>query len=768
VSQHEGEIDVPKPFPTPRRRGRKWPGAAGAVLCVTALVASATLAGSTTTSPAAPGGPHFVRIGSAPRFAGAMALGPVAGSRKIVLDVALRPRDPAALARFVTGVSNPGSPEFRKYLRPGAFGSVFGATAATVRKTVATLRSLGIKVASVSSNHLVITATSSAAVAERAFDTTLERYRLGSGAQVWANLSAPRVPASIAGGVQAITGLDDLPLVHSEDIEGPRPASGGRSRTSSDELPGPQPCLQAVSEARGTGGPYGADQIAASYGFSDLYDADDFGAGVTIAVFELEPFNQSSVRAYDECYFGSAQGAAMSSPPRLNVVTVDGAQSGLATNEDIESTLDVEEVSGFVPSATIDVYEGPNTNVGPLDVWNTIFTADTAKVITTSWGTCEAQDGGSATVAAEANLFEQAAAQGETVVAASGDSGSSDCTDASDNPIPSLAVDDPGSQPYVTSVGGTSMTTLGSLSANPVVSPEQTVWNSDNGASGGGISSNWAMPAYQANASPALGVVKSYSSRKPCGEPYGFCREVPDVSADADPDTGLVIYWAGWNGWSSVGGTSIAAPMWAALVALADSWPSCGTEPVGFLNPTLYWIAGMGPNQYAAAFNDVTTGSNRLPQFASWWQYPATAGYDLATGLGTPIAADPTGGGLVADLCSLPASGGAAYASPTRSSIVAVLARVKAKRTASSWIKVTLRTALGLPIAGKRVILVGTVPSPSGVTTKAPTVYLTTNAKGVAIFQVSDTLIQKVTYRATDVTDGVLINTPATVSYVKP
>jgi hypothetical protein len=116
----------------------------------------------------------------------------------------------------------------------------------------------------------------------------------------------------------------------------------------------------------------------------------------------------------------------------------------------------------------------------------------------------------------------------------------------------------------------------------------------------------------------------------------------------------------------------------------------------------------------------------------------------------------------------LPESGGASYASPTRSSIVAVLSRVKAKRTASSWIKVTLRTALGLPIASKRVILVGTVPAPSGAKMLTMPVYLKTNTKGVAIFQVSDTLIQKVTYRATDITDGVLIPASATVSYVRP
>ena len=690
------------------------------------------------------------------------------------VEVALRPRDPAGLASFATDVSTPGGPEFRKYLRPGAFGSTFGAAAATVRATVAALRSLGLTTEVVSANHLVIKVSSTAASIERAFHTTLVRYRLSSGAEIYANASAPRLPGAIAGGIQAIAGLDDMSLYHGQYLVSPSPAHRARSRaapTSTLAVPGgPQPCKAAVNESSLAGGPYTADEIATAYGFSGLYQASDFGSGETVGVFELEPFNETDVRTYDECYFGTTEGDTMSSPPQLQVVPVDGAQSGLSSNEDVESTLDVEEISAFVPDATVEVYEGPNNNLGPLDVWNEIFTEDTAKVITTSWGACEAQDGGSSVVAAEANLFEEAAAQGQTVVAASGDSGSSDCTDASDNPIDKPAVDDPGSQPYVTSVGGTSMQTLGSPATptTAAIAPTQSVWNSDNGASGGGISANWAMPAYQADAAPALGVVKAYSTRKPCGAPAGFCREVPDVSADADPNTGLVIYWSGWNGWSSVGGTSIAAPMWAALVTLADAWPSCSSQPVGFLNPTLYWIAGMGPAQYAASFDDIRSGDNHLALFSSWWQYPATPGYDLASGLGTPTASNPYGGGLVAQLCRLPASGGAAYASPTRSSMTAVLSRVKAKRTASSWIKVTLRTALGLPIADKRVILVGSAATQSAARAMINPILLKTNAKGVAIFQVSDTLIQKVIYRATDLTDGVLLIASASVSYVKP
>jgi subtilase family serine protease len=628
-----------------------------------------------------------------------------------------------------------------------------------------------LHVGALSANRLLVKVSASAAVAERAFHTELRRYRLPSGARFYLNVSAPLIPAAVANSVQAIAGLSDLPLWHQADIEGPGPAEvAHRSRylDLGDTVPGgPQPCAQATQEATSSG-PYTADEIASAYGFSDLYSAGDLGAGQTVAVFELEPFDAADVRTYDECYYGATQGTTMSSPPQLNVISVDGGVGAPGATIDVESTLDVEEISAFVPAAVVDVYEGPNTDTGPLDVYNSIVTQDRAKVITTSWGACESQAGGRSVVAAEANLFEEAAAQGQTMIAASGDEGSSDCTDASDNPIPSLAVDDPGSQPYVTSVGGTSMPSLGSPASAtmPVMAPTQVVWNSDNGAGGGGISSDWAMPAYQLYAAPALAVVKSYSSGKPCAAPTGFCREVPDVSADADPNTGLVIHWSGWGGWSTVGGTSIAAPMWAALVTLADASPACKGIPVGFLNPTLYWIAGMA-SDYATAFYDVTEGDNYLPGMANWWQYPATVGYDLASGLGTPTAND-VGGGLDAMLCSLPASGGAAYASPTRSSITAVLNSVKAKATASSWIKVTLRTALGLPIAAKRVILVATVTPSSAAKVKIQPVTVTTNAKGVAIFQVSDTLIQKVTYQATDLTDGVLLNASATVSYVKP
>ena len=169
---------------------------------------------------------------------------------------------------------------------------------------------------------------------------------------------------------------------------------------------------------------------------------------------------------------------------------------------------------------------------------------------------------------------------------------------------------------------------------------------------------------------------------------------MPDVSADADPQTGYLVYWNG--SWTVLGGTSGSAPLWAALVALTDAWPGCSAHPVGFLNPSLYLIAGAGAS--ASALNDVTRGDNNV--FGPGL-YPATVGYDLATGLGTPDAANPLGRGLVSQLCALPKSGGSPYASPTTSSLKVLRPAVKANGTAFSVVKVTLRDRLRFPGAGQ-------------------------------------------------------------------
>ena len=299
------------------------------------------------------------------------------------------------------------------------------------------------------------------------------------------------------------------------------------------------------------------------------------------------------------------------------------------------------------------MYQAPNNETGPYDLYNAIVSQDKAQVVSTSWGLCEAQlgFGGSDEAEAESDLFAQAASQGQTIVAAAGDEGSEACYNPQGTLDSSLAVSDPAAQLDVTGVGGTSL----SLNSSDQRSSE-VVWNDgvSGGSGGGGVSSFWQMPSWQSGAPSSLNVIQSESSGCSSGAgSYSRCRQVPDVSADADEYTGYVVYYCGTcmsvtspNGWQAIGGTSAAAPLWAALVAEADASSDCsGTGDLGFLNPALYDVAGS--SAYSSAFNDVQSGNNNL--IGNPGDYDAGTGYDMATGLGTPnIAA------LVPALCSVP------------------------------------------------------------------------------------------------------------------
>src|SRR5262249_35759127 len=138
----------------------------------------------------------------------------------------------------------------------------------------------------------------------------------------------------------------------------------------------------------------------------------------------------------------------------------------------------------------------------------------------------------------------------------------------------------------------------------PTTPPLEYIWNdaaAGEGAGGGGISERFPMPSYQQTANPALNVIGPLSSGTQCGLSSGYCRQVPDVSANAAPATGYIVHTAGK--WESVGGTSAAAPLWAAFTALTQASSACGGKSIGFANPALYKIAGEG---YAGKFNDVT------------------------------------------------------------------------------------------------------------------------------------------------------------------
>jgi subtilase family serine protease len=597
----------------------------------------AALVPVTAVAPALASAPRLVRVGAAPQApVGSRALGTLAPGTRVHITVALEPRDPTALSSYATAVSTPGSSAYHRYLTPGEFARRFGASSAAIGAVRDSLLTHGLTPGAASANGLSIPVTGTASSLEQGLSTTLERLVLPGRRTAIVNRVAPALDAAVAPLVQDVIGLDTLGspqplLVRHGALARPSLAHAGAHVATG----GPQPCSAASAAAPGQSS-YTADQIASAYGFSGLYGAGDEGQGQTIALYELEPDDPADIAAFQQCY---------GTHTSVSYVPVDGgAGSGAGSGE---AALDIEAVIGLAPKASILVYQAPNSasngpGAGPYDDFSAIISQDRAQVISSSWGGCESVEG-AADAHAEETLFEEAAAQGQTIVSASGDDGSEDCFGppaTGDSLATELAVDDPSSDPFVTGVGGTSLTALGPR-------PTETTWNNgDNfvaatleispGAGGGGISSLWPMPAYQSNAPAALRLPEGSGD---CGA--SRCREVPDVSADADPTTGYMIYWNGSDsmsgepaGWQGIGGTSLAAPIWAAVLALANASQFCDGTALGFVNPGLYAAAA---NAYPADFNDITTGNNDFTG-TNDNQYPAGPGYDLATGLGSPNA----------------------------------------------------------------------------------------------------------------------------------
>ena len=574
---------------------------------------------------------------SPPAPAHSIALGLLSSSADIHLDVTLKLPDPSAVTSFISSLSDRLSPNFHHFLRPGQFGQVFGPSLSEVAAVDAVLRAAGLHSGQVASDRLSIPVTASASVIDRAFHVNLVRYLLPNGRAAVTSLSPPSISTSVSSYVEGIVGLSNVYEPQSMLVRA-RVSREAAPRSAGDLHPmtaGPTPC--AAASAVNKDGGLTADQLASYYDMTSLYSLGDFGQGVNVAIVAFDPNLPSDIAAYQACYGTHAT---------VNYIDVDGgAGSGAGMGE---GALDIEDVIGLAPEATIDVYSAPPTD--QYDDYSKIVNADTDQVVSISYGLCEL-DQNTGFIDSESAVFEQAATQGQSVFASAGDTGSTNCLrDKGTTHASTPSVDDPGSQPYVIGVGGTS---IGATS--------ETVWNDSStsqGAGGGGVSAILCMPSYQ-DQSGIQGVISSYSVRDStdCGTTTGYRREVPDVSADADPTTGYVVYYSGTNsnfapGWQPVGGTSAAAPLWAAVVALLDSSPVCKAYgPESAVQATgLYDAVSKG--LVPSAFHDITSGNNDYtPSGYSGGLYPATVGYDMASGLGTPDASE-----LVTLLCSTGAS----------------------------------------------------------------------------------------------------------------
>ncbi len=358
---------------------------------------------------------------------------------------------------------------------------------------------------------------------------------------------------------------------------------------------------QARAQVRfATSGPANATsftppQIAGLYQFPAGTD----GTGQVLSVIELGGgFGASDL----DSYFA---GLGITTPS-VTAVSVDGAQNVAGQDPDGadgEVLLDIEVAGSVAPGATQLVYFAPNTDQGFIDAVTTaVHATPTPTAVSISWGQSEDSWTAQSRTALDAAIADGAAI-GVTVCVAAGDSGSGDgATDGSAH------ADFPASSPHALACGGTS------LQADPATGliSSETVWNdgSGGGAGGGGVSDTFALPSWQASA----GVPDDVSGG-------GSGRGVPDVSGNADPETGYQILVDGQQ--IVVGGTSAVAPLWAALICrLAQS----AGKPFGLIQESLY--AGIQAGQAAAGFRDITQGNNG--------SYAAGPGWDACTGLGSP------------------------------------------------------------------------------------------------------------------------------------
>ncbi|HEX5547335.1 MAG TPA: protease pro-enzyme activation domain-containing protein [Ktedonobacterales bacterium] len=569
------------------------------------------------------------------------------------LSISLSLRNQSGLTQLIAAQNNPHSGLYHQYLSTREFQARFSPTQATVNQVTSWLRSQGLVVHSVAANHLLIDASGSVATVEATFQTTLASYQV-NGRTVYAPTTEPSVPDALSGVIVNVAGLDDVGTYTHAPIVRPR-ATGPHVGS----------------------GPYGSGyaptDLRTAYDMNSLISSAD-GTGQTVAIFELDGYKASDIVAYRNYYDLSN--------PFFDFQLVDGVSSA-AGPDAIEVELDMEVVSAVAPGAEQLVYIGPNTVVGVNDTYNQIVTDNFAKVVSTSWGLCETFTGSSELQALD-NIFQQGAAQGQAFFAASGDAGAYDCGNTS------LGVDSPASDPHMVGVSGTNLQTDSGgsyLSESAWSDPSDYSRGPEGAGGGGGLSTYFAKPSYQTGP----GTTNLYSNGK---------RQVPDVSADADPNTGYSVYCtvsaSGCPGWGEVGGTSAAAPLWAGIAADLNQYLAANSmSGLGNASATLYSL--FNTTQPYAPYHDIINNNNLY--------YHATIGYDLATGIGTPDVWN-----IAHDLYDLHSGSDFSFSASPTSLVLAP----------GSGATVTINTALTTGSPGS-IVLSASVSSPGPTVSLSPT-----------------------------------------------
>jgi kumamolisin len=499
---------------------------------------------------------------------GAKSLGKADPAERLEVTVLVRNRAAGALTKKISERTSGG--KRGAHLTREEFAKQFGAAPADIAAVKRFATGHGLAVVEESAARRTVILSGTVAQFNGAFGVDLQQFE-HEGGSYRGRTGALYLPDELNGVVDAVLGLDNRPQARPHFRVNP-PQGNVHWRSP-----------QAVASS------FAPPQLAALYDYPQ-----GTGQGECIGIVELG----GGYRPADlKTYFA----ALNITPPAVTSVSVDHGKNqptGDPNGPDGEVMLDIEVAGAIASSANIAVYFAPNTDAGFLDAITTAAhdTVNKPSVISISWGGPESSWTQQSLTAFD-NAFQAAAAMGITVCVASGDNGSSDgVTDGADH------VDFPASSPYALGCGGTSV----QAAQGKIVS--ETVWNdgANGGAGGGGVSAFFPLPPWQ----DGLHLTKSQGATSPLQ-----MRGVPDVSGDADPQTGYDVRVDGQN--TVIGGTSAVAPLWAGLVALINAAKG---SPVGYINPTLY--------KNPSTLNDVTKGNNG--------DFAAAVGWDACTGLGSP------------------------------------------------------------------------------------------------------------------------------------
>jgi subtilase family serine protease len=639
--------------------------------------------------------PDRVTVANAqPALSAAKATGAPSAAQRIEVKLYLADRNAADLAALVAKVSTPGTSSYGAFLTEAQFRARYAPSAADVAAVKAFATGSGLKVTSVPANHLYVAVSGSVAAVQKAFGTSLKNYSV-DGQTIRAAAGAATIPAALKGKVTAVSGLASISSlmkpthvvdgakVKASSAKSKVAAKAGKAAPPPDAFVNAPPCSAYFGQKVATTAPsaygkkqpyvpcgYTPSQLQGAYGLTTAIKAGLAGKGVTVAITDayaaptiLEDANTYATK-HGQKAFASGQFSQVSGAPYRYGYddTVNGDQCG-EQGWYGEETLDVEAVHAVAPSAKVKYVASSSCDNGDfVDTLNKVVDGHLADIVTNSWGGIDESNGSPELDQAYTQVFQQAAATGIGFYFSSGDNGDGSAVSPDGNPTP----ESPANNPYVTAVGGTSLEVgktdkrileTGWSTSRSALDATGTAWtpappgNYQYGA-GGGTSSVFTQPAYQKGVVPAA-LATRYSTTP--------ARVVPDVSAIADPNTGMLVgetqtFPDGSVKYSEyrIGGTSLASPIFAGVMAVADQ---VAHHPHGFANPALY--SAYRTNKILPAFydskpldgvgvvrvdyaNTVDATDGTITSLRTLdYEGPGTiltteAGYDDITGIGSP------------------------------------------------------------------------------------------------------------------------------------